>query len=137
MIEPGGQGPRVVVIKVGGSLLGWEGLASRLAGFLSGRAAERVLLIVGGGPAADWARDLDRLHGLGEERSHHLAIRAMDLSAHALAAFGDAAGLAFTMIGRIEDLDAAWMSGRLPILAPGASSTRTTAGPPLCPTTGG
>ena len=42
----------------------------------------------------------------------------MDLSAHALAAFGDAAGLAFTVIERIDDLDVAWMSGRLPILAP-------------------
>jgi aspartokinase-like uncharacterized kinase len=74
-----------VVIKVGGSLLDWPGLPARLAEVLAGQT-RRVVLIVGGGRAVDWVRDLDRWHGLGEERAHALALRALDLTAHLLAA---------------------------------------------------
>ena len=42
-------------------------------------------LIAGGGPAADLIRTMDRIHGLGDEQAHWLAIDALDLNARILA----------------------------------------------------
>ena len=47
---------------------------------------ERMVLIAGGGPAADVVRALDRIHGLGDEPAHQLALHALDLTAIVLAA---------------------------------------------------
>jgi aspartokinase-like uncharacterized kinase len=102
-----------VVIKVGGSLLDWPGLPARLAEVLAGQTRP-VVLIVGGGRAADWVRDLDRWHGLGEEPAHALALHALDLTAHLLAAL--VPGL--EVVPGIDVLGAVWRSDRLPILAP-------------------
>ncbi len=44
-----------------------------------------MLLIAGGGPAADLVRALDRIHGLGDQTAHRLALHAMDLTANILA----------------------------------------------------
>ncbi len=44
------------------------------------------MLVPGGGGTADAVRHLDRLHGLGEERSHWLALHALALNARFLAA---------------------------------------------------
>ncbi|QEH37346.1 Amino acid kinase family protein [Aquisphaera giovannonii] len=81
-----------VVVKVGGSLLGWPELPGRLAGWLDAQrasgapSADPVLIVIaGGGPFADAVRDLDRVHGLGDEAAHRLAIRSMDLTAALLA----------------------------------------------------
>lgn len=73
----------LTVWKIGGSLLDWAELPDRLAERLEREDAGRgrVLFVVGGGPAADWIRDLDRRHGLGEVRSHRLALRSLDLTA--------------------------------------------------------
>ena len=104
----------LVVIKVGGSLLGWHELPARLSGYLATRRGERVVLIVGGGRAADFVRDLDRSHGLGEEPAHHLALRALDLTAHLLAAlFPD-----LRPTDSVADLDAIWAQSLIPVLAP-------------------
>ncbi len=103
-----------VVVKVGGSLLGWPRLPERLAGVLAGRAGDRCVLVVGGGPAADWVRSLDRDHGLGPDRAHALALRALDLTAHALA--GLVTGL--QVLDDPEALTLCWEAGRIPVLAP-------------------
>jgi aspartokinase-like uncharacterized kinase len=78
----------IVVAKVGGSLFDWPELPGRLRAWLDFQVAEGFapVLVAGGGPFADAVRDLDRLHGLGDIASHDLAIRAMDVTAHALAA---------------------------------------------------
>ena len=107
------SGPDAVV-KVGGSLLGWPGLPGRLAAYLESRAADRLVLVVGGGPFADAVRELDARHGLGEERSHALALRALDLTAQAL-------GALMPDLRVIEDpveLHLAWHLGLVPVLAP-------------------
>ncbi len=75
----------MIVVKVGGSLLSRPNLGQRLCDWLEALSSENVLLIAGGGEAADWVRRLDRLHELGEERAHWLAVQAMALNARLLA----------------------------------------------------
>ena len=103
-----------VVVKVGGSLLEWEGLPAALAGHLGGLGTARPLLVAGGGSAADFVRRLDSRHGFGENRAHGLALRALDLSAHALAE--TAPGLVVAEGPR--GLGVVWLAGKIPVLAP-------------------
>lgn len=103
-----------LVIKVGGSLLDWPPLPIRLGAYLRSRQAERPVVIVGGGRAADLVRELDTTHGLGDIVSHDLALRALDLTAHVLAALVPGLDV-------VEDVKAfadVWRSGRIPLLAP-------------------
>ena len=108
----------VVVIKVGGSLLDWPELPGRLAAFLDALRnqdrAQRFLLIAGGGAAADLVRSMDRAHGLGDERAHWLAIRAMDFTADMLATLLPGA----VVVSRPEELCSIWNLGKSPVLAP-------------------
>ncbi len=104
------------VVKVGGSLLDWVELPTRLAEFLESRRLDdpdgRMILVVGGGRAADLVRELDRIHRVGDETAHQLAIRAMDLSAMFLAAILPGS----IVVDRLDALPAAWNSDRIPIL---------------------
>lgn len=102
------------VIKLGGSLLNWPELPARLNAYLNARPGERLLLVAGGGAAADVVRTLDRVHGLGEERSHQLALRALDLTAHVLAALVPD----LDVVEEETELRPLWESGRVPVLAP-------------------
>ena len=110
--------PSLAVIKVGGSLLDWPELPRRLIEFLDGRRAsvpaERTILIAGGGPAADLVRTLDRIHGLGDQTAHLLALHALDLTAILLAAILPGA----SPVDRVEALSNAWDAGLVPILVP-------------------
>jgi aspartokinase-like uncharacterized kinase len=81
----------LVVVKVGGSLYDWPELAARLRSYLAAARVEatsaiRIILVPGGGPTADAVLAFDRVHGLGDERAHRLALRAMSLNARFLAA---------------------------------------------------
>ena len=105
---------RPVVVKVGGSLLDWPELPGRLSAYLESRRADRLVLIVGGGRFADALRALDALQGLGEARSHALALRVLDLTAHLLASL--LPGLA--TVDDLDGLPSAWSSGLVPVLAP-------------------
>ena len=78
--------PALVVVKIGGSLFDLPDLGPRLRCWLKQWEGQAVLLVPGGGRLADDVRDLDRRHGLGEEVSHWLALGAMTLYAHFLAA---------------------------------------------------
>ncbi|MDZ4782749.1 MAG: hypothetical protein SGJ19_21080 [Planctomycetia bacterium] len=71
----------VRVIKLGGSLLDWPGLRDALHTWRAKQATAVDVLVVGGGHAADWIRDADRVHGLGNDAAHRLAIQAMQLNA--------------------------------------------------------
>jgi 5-(aminomethyl)-3-furanmethanol phosphate kinase len=75
----------LTVVKVGGSLYDLPDLQRRLRGWLMRRQGETVLLVPGGGATADVVRDLDERHGLGEEKAHWLALRALSLNAAFLA----------------------------------------------------
>lgn len=105
---------RQIVAKVGGSLLDWRPLPSLLAQFLATLSPARVVLIAGGSGAADWVRRFDRAHSLGDEAAHHLAVRSLDLTAHALAAILPGSEVAETL----ASLGPCWQSGRVPILSP-------------------
>lgn len=71
----------MIVYKLGGSLLDLPDLADRLRAVWQNYADSPVLLVVGGGTAADVVRDWDRTHQLGDEAAHWLAIEALELSA--------------------------------------------------------
>ena len=106
------------VVKVGGSLLGWPELPGRLTTWLETRRTndptEQVVLVAGGGAAADWIRSLDRIYGLGEDAAHAIALHALDLTAVILSRLLPGS----TAIDRLEMLAAARESGMTPILAP-------------------
>ena len=72
------------VVKVGGSLYDLPDLGARLRGWLRSAPAP-TLLFPGGGAAADVVRGLDRIHALGDDAAHWLAIRSLSLNAHFLA----------------------------------------------------
>jgi aspartokinase-like uncharacterized kinase len=69
------------VIKVGGSLLDLPELPARLANFLADFTRPRAVVACGGGPTVDLVRAWDRLHAIGEEESHWIAVRALTLNA--------------------------------------------------------
>ncbi|HWC89814.1 MAG TPA: hypothetical protein VG433_09165 [Pirellulales bacterium] len=73
------------VIKVGGSLWDWPRLGPTLQAWLATCAADESVLLAGGGPAADWVRQAQLMHGFSDQAAHWLAIRAMQLSAGLLA----------------------------------------------------
>lgn len=75
-----------LVVKVGGSLLDLPDFGPRLRRWLETLGPDPVLLVPGGGPAADLIRRLDRLHRLGDEHAHWLALQTMTLNAHVLLA---------------------------------------------------
>lgn len=73
------------IVKVGGSLLELRDLAVRLRCWLAAQPPSPTLLLVGGGRLADVVRDYDRLHHLGDEAAHWLAVQTMSLNAALLA----------------------------------------------------
>jgi 5-(aminomethyl)-3-furanmethanol phosphate kinase len=75
----------ITVVKVGGSLYDRPDLGPRLRRWLTALHAPRVVMVPGGGATADAVRAWDRVHGLGQERAHWLALRALTLNAHLLA----------------------------------------------------
>lgn len=108
----------LTVVKVGGSLYDMPGVGKRLCAWLACEVRTDVLLVPGGGAAADLVRDLDRLNGLGEETSHGLALRSLTFTAHLVAALlspwrpalfvsHPAAARAVARTGRVAVLDMA------------------------------
>ncbi|MCA9218550.1 MAG: hypothetical protein KDB27_36025 [Planctomycetales bacterium] len=69
-------------IKLGGSLLARADLRQRFRDWLEKQpAADRTIVLVGGGAIVNAVRDLDSCHQLASNESHWLAIRAMAVSA--------------------------------------------------------
>jgi aspartokinase-like uncharacterized kinase len=76
----------MIVVKVGGSLFDQPALGPGLRSFLAGLAPAKVVLVPGGGAVTNAVRELDRIHGLGEEVSHWLALGSLRVSAALLEA---------------------------------------------------
>jgi len=73
------RGQPVIVVKVGGSLFDHPKLGLGLRAYLDSLEAD-VLLVPGGGDAADAVRTWDATHHFGEVVSHWLALRALDVT---------------------------------------------------------
>jgi aspartokinase-like uncharacterized kinase len=74
----------------------------------------RAVLVVGGGGMVDVLRTLDSIHGIGENQSHALALRVMDVTAALVA--GLVPGLQLALWP--DELRNAWQAGAVPVLAP-------------------
>lgn len=72
------------VYKIGGSLLTLTDLEHRVRTLINECTGSRPLLIVGGGDIVDVVREWDRLHALGDEAAHRLALAAMSVTAQFL-----------------------------------------------------
>jgi len=70
----------ITVFKIGGSLLGLPGLGDLVRQILGERKPQAALLVAGGGVAADAVRGWDRVHRLGDQAAHTLALEAMNLT---------------------------------------------------------
>src|SRR5262249_48022737 len=101
-----------LVVKVGGSLFDLPDLGPRLRGWLEQHAPREILLVPGGGPAAELIRNLDRTHALGEEVAHWLALRAMAINAALLAALVPRS----CVIDGPDLAELVWDQGRVPVL---------------------
>ncbi|HID23755.1 MAG TPA: uridylate kinase [Planctomycetaceae bacterium] len=102
----------VRVWKVGGSLLTLPDLDRRLERAMRAVEPARPLIVVGGGEAADLVRRWDRLHRLGQEQAHWLALEALGLNERLLLELLDEAGRVSTR----PEAERAWADGRLPVL---------------------
>jgi len=69
----------MIVVKVGGSLYSLHNLRERLTKFLD-TIDDDIVLVPGGGAAADAVRGWDEVHSLGDDAAHWLAVRSMDLA---------------------------------------------------------
>jgi aspartokinase-like uncharacterized kinase len=112
MASPLEADPGCVVVKVGGSLFDLPDLAGQLRAWVASLAPRHVVLVPGGGRAADVVRHLDACHALGEERSHWLALLAMSLNAQFLAAMLPGTAVA----PRVHDPAALRRPGIIPIV---------------------
>ncbi len=71
---------RLVVLKLGGSLLACADLPDRLRSVVRKLNSSRILIVVGGGAAADAVREWSRLHALSEESAHRIALRSLSVT---------------------------------------------------------
>lgn len=76
----------VRVVKVGGSLLDWQPLSTKLVHWLEAEEAASNILIAGGGQLADAIRRADATHHLGEQEAHALCVEVLGVTARMLAA---------------------------------------------------
>lgn len=109
-----GRGWRFRVVKVGGSLLAWPGLLPRLCCWLETAQDCLSLLVVGGGGAANWIRQLDQALGLPADAAHWLAIETMRINARALASVFPQSRL----VRQLPECEAVWAEKYLAILDP-------------------
>lgn len=103
----------VVVVKVGGSLMR-SGAAVDLLQSWPTRPGQRSLVVPGGGCFADAVRTAQGELGFPDVTAHGLALAAMELAAHALAATAPH----FKCAGTAAEFEAAWARELTPIWLP-------------------
>jgi aspartokinase-like uncharacterized kinase len=112
-----------IIYKVGGSLLSLPDLSRRLQAVLEQplRFAQETprkqrvnpLLVVGGGSVADAVRNWDKVHKLGDELAHDLALRSMSFNAHLVCAILKDA----RVVANRAEAGTAWSDGKIAVLA--------------------
>jgi aspartokinase-like uncharacterized kinase len=73
------------VVKLGGSLLDYDGLVPAVRNWLDAQPPMRTVAVVGGGDMADVVRASFRRHVLSEEAAHWLCIRILGVTAELVA----------------------------------------------------
>ena len=112
MSQPVAQAESVSVWKVGGSLLTLPDLPQRLQDAMKATGPARPLIVVGGGQTADLVRRWDRVHGLGDERAHWLALESLGLNERLLSEVMPKTCLVKTR----PEAERVWAAGLRPIL---------------------
>jgi 5-(aminomethyl)-3-furanmethanol phosphate kinase len=112
--SPAVSSTSMIVVKVGGSLLDMPDLADRLRGFLESLRTPRLILVVGGGPAADLVRQRDRDENFDDDKSHWLAVRAMSFNSFLVEALVSQS----IVVSSVAQCRVAWSDGHIPILDP-------------------
>jgi len=102
----------LIVIRVGGSLLHLPQLHSQLQWLCDSLQPAPLLLITGGGHAADIIRELDTRYGLPRTRAHWDAIAAMSFNAELLVRTGNKLQLVADQL----TAQLVQQSGRIPVL---------------------
>jgi aspartokinase-like uncharacterized kinase len=105
----------LAVVKVGGSLYDYSKLASRLTQFLDALGSAQIAIFPGGGAFADVIRQLDVGHGLGEEKSHWLAVQSLSLAARFLAQLLEPRAKVVTSLSECQ---AVWAVGQIGVIDP-------------------
>ncbi len=104
---------RIVVVKIGGSLLR-SGAATSLLRALPKLTDVRLAIVPGGGTFADTVRAAQSEHHLSEAAAHHMALLAMDMSARMVVDLADG----FVVATTPEEFDLSWSRGTIPVWAP-------------------
>lgn len=102
------------VVKLGGSLLDFDGLAPRFREWLCAQPPMQTVMIVGGGAMADVIRDAFARHAIEEEAAHWLCIRILGVTAELVSRLLPESML----VKRFEEIDRPEYSGRLVIFEP-------------------
>jgi len=102
------------VVKLGGSLMDMPDLVERFNQWRFGALSHQLLLVVGGGRAADVVRQWDSMHQIGEEAGHWFAIRAMQLNTHLVQAIFPSSQMVYDRPGA----EAAWRVKAMAIVDP-------------------
>jgi 5-(aminomethyl)-3-furanmethanol phosphate kinase len=108
------QNRSLVIVKVGGSLFDLEDLGPALGSWLQELSIPKVVFVAGGGPFAQAVRQLDQRHGLGEDKSHWLALASMSLAARFLVALLPRS----VLLRDLQDCAGAWRKALIPVLDP-------------------
>lgn len=74
----------MIVVKVGGSLYDLPQLGHKLQKYLQSLQPEQIMIMPGGGELADVIRTWDRIHALGEQSAHRLAMHTLEIAARFL-----------------------------------------------------
>jgi len=99
------------VLKIGGSLLDLPDLPQRLSNVLELFEPGPIVAVCGGGKSIDIIRAWDRVHDLGEEASHWIALEALRVPA----LFLDRIVERIRYTGTKEEFTSIWKQGRVPL----------------------
>jgi aspartokinase-like uncharacterized kinase len=105
----------LIVVKVGGSLYDYPELRSRLNCFLESIKPAQIALFPGGGTFTDAVRLVDKVHGLGEEASHWLAVQGLSLAAFFLTRL---LGSSAEIVSALPQCHTLWMAGKIAVIDP-------------------
>jgi aspartokinase-like uncharacterized kinase len=93
-------------------LLDWPELGDRLQRWLARLGTRQVVLVIGGGPAADLVRQRDRWDELGDDKSHWLAVRAMTFNSFLIEGLLENA----KVVAGLRQCEPLWQDGVVPVL---------------------